>query len=431
MGTVRYLMLSICFVGLLVRTAGACLWDTDTLEQERSRFPSVLELITGKFLRHTPEFYEWRIRDRLRQLKDQPNKAWLADDLAVAYDKTEQQDKAIAVMLDVEKKTPGRYETAANLGTFYIHSGRLEEGLKQIERAIKINPHAHFGREIYQKLLVEYLLECRKGGQLPVPLSMAPAENGARGFALYVWRRKGGDRSWPGSLNFETTKNFHAEMDRAQTGVLGMMRFGHHDSPLLLEALGDLLGAGEAERDANWLAARAYLKASQGAKTEAARTAFRTLAIDRLQMQFPGTDAQDKLNSVEEQLKQELKDAETWYDQVRTDELAWIQQGKNVDVQFAQKYYTEPQVAQERKSPRPSLVEALSSSVDLSGSPAETFSRSFWENVTITQESLCGWLLLGVLVLASLRIRRRVMRDVETTSMQPRRPPSSRETPIG
>ncbi|MGH6644977.1 MAG: hypothetical protein ACRED3_20010, partial [Bradyrhizobium sp.] len=42
----------------------ACLWDSDTLKQERSRFPTTLELITGKFLRHSPEFYKWRIEDR-------------------------------------------------------------------------------------------------------------------------------------------------------------------------------------------------------------------------------------------------------------------------------------------------------------------------------------------------------------------------------
>lgn len=36
----------------------ACLWDYDTLAMERSRFPSTLELITGKFLRHSPEFYQ-------------------------------------------------------------------------------------------------------------------------------------------------------------------------------------------------------------------------------------------------------------------------------------------------------------------------------------------------------------------------------------
>ena len=48
----------------------ACLWDYDTLKQERARFPETLELITGKFLRHSKEFYEWRIQDRLQKLTD-------------------------------------------------------------------------------------------------------------------------------------------------------------------------------------------------------------------------------------------------------------------------------------------------------------------------------------------------------------------------
>ena len=34
-------------------TAPACLWDRDTRAMERQRFPSVLEVITGKFLRHS------------------------------------------------------------------------------------------------------------------------------------------------------------------------------------------------------------------------------------------------------------------------------------------------------------------------------------------------------------------------------------------
>ena len=48
----------------LTAPAAACLWDADTLPMERTLFPSVLELITGKFLRHSPEFYRWRVRDR-------------------------------------------------------------------------------------------------------------------------------------------------------------------------------------------------------------------------------------------------------------------------------------------------------------------------------------------------------------------------------
>ena len=42
----------------------ACLWDYDTVQMERQRFPSTLELITGKFLRHTGTQTRSRSLDR-------------------------------------------------------------------------------------------------------------------------------------------------------------------------------------------------------------------------------------------------------------------------------------------------------------------------------------------------------------------------------
>ncbi len=149
----------------------ACIWDYDTLQQERSRFPDVLELITGKFLRHSQEFYEWRVQDRLEKLKHTPDNLAIYDDLAVAYEKLGQHQKAIDTILIKDKKHPGLYETEANLGTFYIHDGQLDEGLKHIDEAIRINPDAHFGREIYQKQFVEYMRERRRAGIKGLPLS--------------------------------------------------------------------------------------------------------------------------------------------------------------------------------------------------------------------------------------------------------------------
>jgi hypothetical protein len=109
---------------LLVPAAAlACLWDSETLKQERSRFPSTLELITGKFLRHSPAFYEWRIKDRLEKLKTDPKNVGLYDDIAVAYEKLGQHDKAIETILAKEEIQPGLYETYSNLGTFYILAG--------------------------------------------------------------------------------------------------------------------------------------------------------------------------------------------------------------------------------------------------------------------------------------------------------------------
>src|SRR5262245_2461391 len=88
---------------LLPPAALACLWDYDTRQQERSRLPDTLELITGKFLRHSKEFYQWRIRDRLKKLEADPaNLPWL-DDLGVAYDKTGQHQKAIDTALAADK----------------------------------------------------------------------------------------------------------------------------------------------------------------------------------------------------------------------------------------------------------------------------------------------------------------------------------------
>ena len=98
---------------LAASTIFACLWDTDTLSMERERFPSVLELITGRFLRHSNLFYRWRIKNRLNRIKTAPGDLKLHDDLAVAYDKTHQNDKAIATMEAILANDPDRYKTLA------------------------------------------------------------------------------------------------------------------------------------------------------------------------------------------------------------------------------------------------------------------------------------------------------------------------------
>lgn len=168
--------------------ASACLWDFDTLAVERSRFPEVLELITGKFPRHSREFYEWRIQDRVRRLAASPDRLDWLDDLAVAFDKTDRHEDAVREMLQALRQRPDRYETLANLGTLYLHWGRLDEGLTYISRAIQVNPEAHFGREVVQKLLVEYV---RGRGLEQRPLRQE-SRGDIAGFAAFVEKRRGG-----------------------------------------------------------------------------------------------------------------------------------------------------------------------------------------------------------------------------------------------
>lgn len=319
----------------------ACMWDYDTLMQERSRFPSALELITDKFLRHSPEFYQWRIKDRLERLKSDPQNLALHDDLAVAYQKTGQQAKAIEVVQAKDKIKPGLYETYSNLGTFHILAGDFEKGLPLIGKALAINPKAHFGREKYQKYLVEYALLRRKAGKIAFPLR-------------FEFSRENPDEI----LNFRDylSQKLHwerqNELEHAQAaikGVTGMMRFADHNNPLLLEALGDLLLMYRYDqRDAKQLAARCFLQASYVMQKKDPEAAVRYYvhaqnALD-LQVRDSISGGQLALQELEPKFKLELTQAEQWYAKLRDQEVAWIREGKNADTEFDRLYTSEPNV---------------------------------------------------------------------------------------
>ena len=338
----------------------ACLWDYDTLREERAQFPKVLELITGNFIRHSTKFYEWRIENRKERLAQEPNNLALYDDLAVAYDKTGNQAQAIATILKKESLEPGKYETAANLGTFHIHAGNFKEGLTHINRAIEINPDAHFGREVYQKLLVEYVLKYCKDGKVSLPIVAQQMEenwvdNGAPmgaemgiaiGFGDFVLQQ----RPQP------TPKAERTELRRATKGILGMMRFGHHDSPVLLEALGTLLLSDTVafDGDAKRLATRAFLKASYEAKDATVAAAYRKIAESSIQGQARnGADPEQiPLSKVESQFKSELKEAKLWFERgIVPDEADWIATGKDADALFDAKYRVQPRLAASANDP--------------------------------------------------------------------------------
>ena len=333
MTTVRRMrtFLVVSVLTCLVSTAAvACLWDTDTLQQERERFPNVLELITGKFLRHSKPFYQWRIADRLKRIQSDPDDLTLYDDLAVAYDKTGQHERAIETMLKKDAIQPDLYETEANLGTFHVHAGNLEEGLQHINRAIEINPDAHFGREEYQKLLVEYILNCQVDGKTVLPL----ADAGSIGFADFLMQKK-------------RPESILAETQQAVQGVLGMMRFGNHDSPILLEALASLLlfpNDNLQTEDAIRLAARAYLKASYEVEEPAVQNAYRARAARHLRVQDMTSpdDPGVQVAPFENGFRRELAQAEAWFARVANDEEQWIAANDDVDAKFNAKYRRQP-----------------------------------------------------------------------------------------
>ncbi|CAN5344396.1 hypothetical protein BH10PLA2_BH10PLA2_20260 [soil metagenome] len=359
----RYPVAATLLASLLITpVALACLWDYDTLKMERARFPTALELITGKFLRHSPEFYQWRIQNRLERLKSEPTNVALLDDLSVAYDKTGQQEKAINTALDIEKIQPGRYETAANLGTFYIHAGRPKEGLPHIDRALQINPAAHFDREKYQKLFVEYVMQQRKEDPKRLPLAdvMVPPE-------AYPDNKDGYYISLNNTFNdFLRNGRPHRLLDgearAAVKGVLGIMKFGNYDSPLLLEALGSLLilEGSDPLADAKFIAARAFLKASYETTDEAARQNYRWMGRSAIRTKvLPDRSKQITLEAVEASFRKELEDANAWYGDLREREMSWIRDGKNPEAEFDLLYLTEPSLEGTEVQGGPTVEERL------------------------------------------------------------------------
>jgi tetratricopeptide (TPR) repeat protein len=341
-------MFAIILIAFIPSLALACAWDYDTLKMERQRFPSALELITGKFLRHSPEFYEWRIRNREAKLASDPNNLAYLDDLAVAYDKIGKPEKAIEIMQRSFKIQPVRYETESNIALFYFHAGQLETSLKHVENALRINPDAHFGREKYQKYLTEYVISRRVDGNIKLPLAAVQIVKSNRRETPDTGRIETEAAFDKFLLKLQGENTFRRENSAAIKGILGMMRFANHESPVLLEAVGTLLsdGPGGYTLDGKRLSARAFLKASYQATDETVRRDYRQMATRVLDMQtvHPGTDELVKVDDLEVEFQKELKEARDWYADLHEKELDWIREGKNPEEEFDNLYDAEPEV---------------------------------------------------------------------------------------
>src|SRR3954463_10065567 len=80
----------------------ACLWDRDTPADEAKGMPEVVAVLTGRFARNPPLFYEMRLGRVTAQLRDHPDDLNAYDDLAdydnagVACDRLGRGDEAIS-----------------------------------------------------------------------------------------------------------------------------------------------------------------------------------------------------------------------------------------------------------------------------------------------------------------------------------------------
>ncbi|AGA28477.1 hypothetical protein [Singulisphaera acidiphila] len=162
-------------------SVGACLWDRDTPADEAKGMPEVVAVLTGRFERNPPRFYEMRLARVTAQLESHPEDLAGYDDAGVACDRLGRGDEAIswmekkrAILEKHEDSLPEvkeqRYRYHANLGTFLVHRwvrqgadrSKIDEvkaARDEIAKALEINPNAHFGREKYQLQAIQWIID--------------------------------------------------------------------------------------------------------------------------------------------------------------------------------------------------------------------------------------------------------------------------------
>ncbi len=134
----------------------ACLWDSDTLIEERITNPKMASAIFDK----PPKPDVRRLSERIAKLEaarrdDDP--AWW-NDLAGAYIRLGESETAVSLLEPLLPRFPKDYGLHANLGTAYHLLGRYRDAEREIARDLEINPDAHFGLERYHLALLQYLV---------------------------------------------------------------------------------------------------------------------------------------------------------------------------------------------------------------------------------------------------------------------------------
>jgi len=229
------LLMIIVLPAVLVSEASACLNDRDTLAEEIKGLPDVTRVITGRFERNPPLYYEMRLQRVSDELRIHDDILGDYDDAAVACDRLGRDDEGIAFMTrkhhmlaQMRTDTPGIqedwYKYYANIGTCRVHRWirnganrndlkEVAQAKKEIDQALKIKPDAHFGREKYQEMVMQCIIS--------PPVNLGNTQNGL-------------------------AQNLTSLGDNPQTirkGLCGLFVLGNAwESPDVFRAMVDLLG---------------------------------------------------------------------------------------------------------------------------------------------------------------------------------------------
>jgi hypothetical protein len=137
--------------------ARACIWDSDTLSDEKKHSPTLSAAILSP---PTTQADVKALRARIEKLRAAPNEsdpAWWGD-LSGAYLRLGEAAEAVKILEPLTNRFTTNYAIHANLGTAYHLLGRYADAEREIASDLEINPDAHFGLEKYHLALLQYLM---------------------------------------------------------------------------------------------------------------------------------------------------------------------------------------------------------------------------------------------------------------------------------
>jgi hypothetical protein len=282
------------------------------------RFAMVHDVIHERFPRHGNAYYEERNRRAIEAMKEEEaklaqganpsDKYWAAvDDLGVGLERLGKHEEAVALMRkklkqqwDLTSTTSEQlYSSYANLGTFLIlwqiaegfdkpnAKERTRESIDLIHKAIQEKPDSHFGREIWQVVLEEFVLaaldrpelllqydmvgnrldkevnpatlrsfqtwrsydgvmakaflkENTNRGQVPPsgPIILPDPEQEVERFRSQI-TKVGAEERWADEVKTSHTKP--VSFDEPALGIIGMWRYGGGANPHFALALGEIM----------------------------------------------------------------------------------------------------------------------------------------------------------------------------------------------
>jgi tetratricopeptide (TPR) repeat protein len=141
--------------------AAACGWSWETYAAEAKSLPCVHDALVGYFPKHGEAYHRAVIAAVGYATSWAPAFTAGLDAKALSLMHLGRLPEARAVMLARLAAAPDAYPSHANLGTLFTFTGEYEKALEHIDRAMALEPKAHFGREKYHRKLVEYLRDVK------------------------------------------------------------------------------------------------------------------------------------------------------------------------------------------------------------------------------------------------------------------------------